>query len=124
MYGVPRSQKGREVVATLPHARRPRTSVTDGNISTVETLILEDRRSTVRDMGKELGISVGSNDQIIHEWLGTAKFTGWEVSTRLLQRYEEEGDKTRLRFTTIVRRVNARLWSGGRKTKARQLKRR
>ncbi|CAH0556716.1 unnamed protein product [Brassicogethes aeneus] len=55
-------RKGREVVANLPHARRrPRTSVTDDNVSTVENLILEDRRSTVRDMAEELGISVGSN---------------------------------------------------------------
>lgn len=87
-------RKGREVVANLPYARRPKTSVTDENVSAVEKLILEDRRSTVRDMAEELGISVGSIEQIIHKRLGyrkisarwvprllnfDQKFTRWEV---------------------------------------------
>lgn len=109
-------RKGREVVANLPHARRPKTSVTDENVSAVEKLILEDRRSTVRDMAAKLGISVGSIEQIMHERLGyrkisarwvprllnfEQKFTRWEVCTRLLQRYEEEGENLLHRiFTT------------------------
>lgn len=91
-------RNGREVVANLPHARRPKTSVTDENVSAVEKLILGDRRITVRYMAAQLGISIGSIEQIILERLGyrkisarwvprllnfEQKFTRWEVCTRL-----------------------------------------
>ena len=52
---------GRETVENEPHARRPRTSITQ--------LILEDRRRNVRDISADLGISIGSVESIIHEHL-------------------------------------------------------
>ncbi len=109
-------RKGREKVENEPHQRRPRTSVNDQNAKAVEKIILEDRRVNIRDIAEELDISVGSVETIIHERLGyrkiTArwvpkllnfeqKFTRREVCTRLLQRYETEGENFLRRvFTT------------------------
>nr|CAI5834971.1 unnamed protein product [Callosobruchus analis] len=114
--------KGREVVVNLPHARRNMTSITDENLSAVEKLILYDRRSSVRNMAEELGISVGGVETIIHDSLGYCeisarwvpkllnfeqKFPRWEVCTRLLQRLEEEGENLLRRiFTTDEKSVH------------------
>ncbi|KAK7576389.1 hypothetical protein V9T40_012675 [Parthenolecanium corni] len=62
-------KEGRERVENRPHNCRPCTSVKQDNIDRVEQLILEDRRSTIKEMAEEVGISVGSIETIIHKHL-------------------------------------------------------
>lgn len=57
-------------MVNLPHIWLPRTSITNENVHAVEKLILEDRRSSIRGMVENLGISVGSIEKIIRERLG------------------------------------------------------
>ncbi|KAK7601555.1 hypothetical protein V9T40_008996 [Parthenolecanium corni] len=100
-------KEGRERVENRPHNRRPRTSVKQDNIDRVEQLILEDRRTTIKEMAEEVGISVGSIETIIHKHLRyrkvsarwvphllnfDQKFTREEICERLLARYDAEGD--------------------------------
>ena len=64
-----RFRSGRQSVGDDVRARALRTAITDQNISQVETCILVDRRVTVREIEKELSLSVGSVETIIHERL-------------------------------------------------------
>ena len=98
---------GRDRVENEPHPRRPRTSVTPENINRIEHLILDNRRINVREVSEELGISIGSVENIIHNELKFSKVSArWvprlltpeqlekrvEVSKQLLERYENEGE--------------------------------
>ena len=100
-------REGREQVENQPHPRRPRTSITPENVERVELLILDNRRITIREISEEVGISVGSVEDIVKKDLHFSKVSArWiprilttehrqkrvEICQNLLQRYTEEGD--------------------------------
>ena len=81
--------------------------MTPENTRRVERLILDNRRVSVREISEELEISIGSVEEIIHKELNFNKVSArWvprlfkpdqlekrvEVSKKLLQRYENEGE--------------------------------
>ena len=75
---------------------RPRTSVTDDNITRVETVIKDDRRRTVKDIAMELGISYGSVHDILHDTLGFRK-----VAARWVPRCLAEDHKANRMMTCL-----------------------
>lgn len=99
--------EGRERVENECHDRRPRTSITAGNIDSVRQLVEGDRRLTTSDIAIEVGISYGSTYSILSEELGyrkvcarwvprlltvDQKLNRFQVCERLLARFREEGD--------------------------------
>jgi hypothetical protein len=99
-------QKGRDRVENEPRARRPRTSVNPDNVLKIGELIRTNRRITVLELSQEVGISVGSVEEIVHNELKVSKVSASWVSrllspehrerrlvavTQPLERYEREG---------------------------------
>lgn len=99
--------EGRERVENESHDRRPRTSITAGNIDSVRQLVEGDRRLTTSDIAIKVGISYGSTYSILSEELGyrkvcarwvprlltvDQKLNRFQVCERLLARFREEGD--------------------------------
>ncbi|XP_057658478.1 histone-lysine N-methyltransferase SETMAR-like [Diorhabda carinulata] len=99
--------EGRERVENESHDRRPRTSITAGNIDSVRQLVEGDRRLTTSDIAIKVGISYGSTYSILSEELGyrkvcarwvprlltvDQKLNRFQVCKRLLARFREEGD--------------------------------
>jgi hypothetical protein len=74
-------QEGRDHVENEPHVRRPRTSVNPDNILKIGELIQANHRITVLELSQEVGISVGSVEEILHSKLKVSK-----VSTRWVPR--------------------------------------
>jgi hypothetical protein len=66
---------GRERVENESHCRRPRSSLTDDNISAIRELIEGDRRLTIADISSEIGISYGSVQSVITDNLGFKKIS-------------------------------------------------
>ena len=62
--------KGREDVNDEERAGRPNTSTTDENIDEVKTIVLANRRITVREVAEDLNISIGSCYSIFTNDLG------------------------------------------------------
>jgi transposase len=60
-------REGRDRVENEPHARRPRTFVNPDNVLKICELIRANRRITVLELSQEVGISVGSFEEILHE---------------------------------------------------------
>ncbi|XP_073972912.1 protein GVQW3-like [Rhodnius prolixus] len=100
--------EGRDRVENESHDRRPRTSITANNISSVRRLIEDDRRRTTSEIASEVGISYGSTYSIVTEELGYRKVCArWvprlltadqklqrlQVCGRLLARFQKQGDQ-------------------------------
>jgi hypothetical protein len=62
-------REGRDRVENKPHTRRPRTSVNPDNVLKIGELILANRRITVLELLQEVGISVRSVQDILHNEL-------------------------------------------------------
>ncbi|RUS72873.1 hypothetical protein EGW08_019360 [Elysia chlorotica] len=56
-----------------PREGRPTSVVTEKNVSTVEGLVKQDRRITVKQLASETRISVGSVEKILHDHLNLNK---------------------------------------------------
>jgi histone-lysine N-methyltransferase SETMAR len=99
-------REGRDRVENEPHARRPRTSVNPDSVLKVGELIRANLRITVLELSQEVGISVGSVEEILHNELNVSKVSARWVPrllspehkerrlvavTQLLQRHEREG---------------------------------
>jgi histone-lysine N-methyltransferase SETMAR len=99
-------REGRDRVENEPHARRPRTSVNPENVLKIGELIRANRRITVLELSQEVGISVGSVEEIIHNELKVSRVSARWVPrllspeyrerrlvavTQLLHRYERKG---------------------------------
>lgn len=73
-----RFKDGRTSVDSEPRSGRPSTSRNETVIEQVRTLVMEDRRITVRELANEIGVSIGSVHSIFTEDLGmrrvSAKF--------------------------------------------------
>ena len=66
-------KRGRLSLDDDPREGRPSLVISEENVRAVETRIMADRRSTVRQIAEDLGISAGSVVTIIHERLGMNK---------------------------------------------------
>jgi histone-lysine N-methyltransferase SETMAR len=78
---VHRFKDGRTFVDSEPHPGWPSTSQNDNVIDQVWTLVMQDRRITVRELAIEVGISTGSVHSILAEDLGLKR-----VSTKFVPR--------------------------------------
>ena len=65
-----RFKDGRASVESEPRSGRPSTSRNDDGINQVRTLVLQDRRITIRELSDEVNISTGSIHSILHDDLG------------------------------------------------------
>jgi len=65
-----RFRDGSTSVDSEPHNGRPSTSRNDNVISQVQTLLMQDRRVTVRELADEAGVSIGSVHAILNADLG------------------------------------------------------
>jgi hypothetical protein len=99
-------REGRDHVENEPQARRPRTSVNPENVLKIGELIQANRHITILELSQEIGISVGSVEESLHNELKVSKVNARWVPlllspqhrerclvavTQLLQRYEREG---------------------------------
>jgi hypothetical protein len=66
-------REGRDRVENEPHARRPRTSINPENVLTVGELIRANRHITVLELSQEVGISVGSVEESLHNELKVSR---------------------------------------------------
>jgi hypothetical protein len=66
-------REGRDRVEKEPHARRPRTSVNPDNILKTGEIIRANRRITVLELSQEVGIIVGSVEEILYNKLKVSK---------------------------------------------------
>jgi len=77
-------RRGRDAVQNTSHQRRPRISITPGNIAAVRDVIEGDRRLTVVEICQELGtrINYGSVESIIkNELLFRKMLARWVPTT-------------------------------------------
>jgi hypothetical protein len=70
-------REGRDRVENEPHARRPRISVNPDNVLKIGELIRSNRRINVLELSQEVGISVGSVEEILHNDLKVK--LNWDV---------------------------------------------
>jgi hypothetical protein len=82
-------EKGRDRVENEPHARRPRTSDNPDNVLKIGELIRANRRITVLELSHEVGISVGSVEEILHNELKVSKLSASWVSRLLSPEHKE-----------------------------------
>jgi histone-lysine N-methyltransferase SETMAR len=66
-------REGRDRVENERHARRPRTSVNPDNVSKIGELIGANRRITVLELSQEVGISLGSVEEILYNELKVSR---------------------------------------------------
>lgn len=67
------TRRGRECLEDADRSGRPSSVITEENVQAIETLVMEDRRSTVLSLARTSGISYGSVETILHEYLGMSK---------------------------------------------------
>lgn len=70
---VDRFKAGRTSLEDDPRSGRPSSSVTETNIASVENLLMEDRRITIREISAKLGVGVRQVHEILHNHLGVNK---------------------------------------------------
>ena len=79
-------KRGRRSVEDDPRSGRPSDAVNPTSIAAVEKIILQNRRVKVSEIAKELEISVGSVENIIHEHLHmskvSARWVPWNLSVQ------------------------------------------
>ena len=63
-------KEGREDINSDARPGRPSTSITDENIEAVKKMILNNRRTTIREVADDVGISFGSCQAIFTDVLG------------------------------------------------------
>ncbi|PNF32294.1 hypothetical protein B7P43_G16679 [Cryptotermes secundus] len=73
---------GRTSVDSEPCSGRPSTSRNENVIEQVQTLVMEDRRITVRELANEIGVGTGLVHSILTEDLGMRS-----VSTKFIQTF-------------------------------------
>jgi [histone H3]-lysine36 N-dimethyltransferase SETMAR len=102
-----RFRDGRKSTDNNIRSGRPATAVNDENIARVDELIRGDRRLTVKDIMRSLGIGAMAVNEIIHDRLGFSKVcarwvprqltpdnkeTRFNICADLCERYSNEGD--------------------------------
>jgi hypothetical protein len=127
--------QGRDHVENEPHARRPRSSVNPDNVLKIGELIRANCRITILELSQEVGISVGSVEEILHNELEVSKVSArWfprllspehrerrlVAVTQLLQRYERKGaefldsvvtcDETWVHYVTSESKRSSKQW--------------
>jgi len=66
-------KSGRDTLKDDPRSGRPRDVITEENVAAVETLLMEDRRITIREIASSIGCSEGAVHSILHDSLGVSK---------------------------------------------------
>ena len=83
--------EGQEEVNDDARPGRPSTSTTNENTEAVKKIVMENRRITIREVAKDVGITVGSGHAIFSDILGlkrvTAKFVPKLLNFDLLTRH-------------------------------------
>jgi hypothetical protein len=92
-------REGRGPVENEPHARQPRTSVNPDNVLKIGELIRDNRSITFLELSQDVGISVGSVEEILHNELKVSKVSARWFS-RLLS--PEHGKTFSGRFSTFA----------------------
>jgi hypothetical protein len=82
-------REGRDHVENEPHARRPRTSVNPDNVLKIGELIRANCRISVLELLQEVGISVGSVEEILHNELKVSKVSTWWFPRLLSPEHKE-----------------------------------
>jgi histone-lysine N-methyltransferase SETMAR len=82
-------RQGRYRVENEPHARQPRTSVNPDNVFKIGELIRASRRITVLELSQEVGISVGSVEEILHNGMVGSKESARRVPRLLTTEHRE-----------------------------------
>jgi hypothetical protein len=78
VFSWPKSfREGRDPVEKEPHAQRPRTSVNPDNVLKTGALIRANRRITILELSQELGISAGSVEEILYDFVVTRVSMMW-----------------------------------------------
>jgi hypothetical protein len=108
-------KKGRTSVTDSERSGRPSTATNDDKQEQVRSMILTDRRITVRDTASTLDTSEGSAHSMVHDILGFLKVCAqWvpkeltavhkqncvDISSHLLEQYHNEGDNFLNRIIT------------------------
>ncbi|GFG34200.1 hypothetical protein Cfor_00473, partial [Coptotermes formosanus] len=85
VFSWPKSfREGRDPVEKEPHAQRPRTSVNPDNVLKTGALIRANRRITILELSQELGISAGSVEEILYDFVVTRLLTTEHSVRRLV----------------------------------------
>jgi histone-lysine N-methyltransferase SETMAR len=82
-------REGRDHVEIEPHARRPRTFVNPENVLKIGELFRANRRITVLELLQEVGISVGSVEESLHDELKVSKVSARWVPWLLSPKHRE-----------------------------------
>ena len=81
-YWVRKFKSGFISIHDSPREGRPNFVVTEDSVCQVKTLVLKDRRVTVKQLGAVIKMSVGSIETILHDHLHMSK-----VSSRWVPRF-------------------------------------
>lgn len=113
---VARFKGGRTSLEDDPRPGRPVSSLTNDNVAKVKDCVLQDRRSTIREISEAVGLNVFTVHQIIHDELDMRKLTArwvprllnqeqktkrFEMSRALLERVDREGEQFFSRLITM-----------------------
>lgn len=116
-----RFREGRESIEDEPREGRPKSVITSEAIHSVEKVVLDDRRVTVREVAMATGISKSSVDIIIRDYLNFHKVScRWvpkqlnfdqkaarvAICRELLGRYEREGESWVHYYTPETKRAS------------------
>ena len=71
--------EGREEANDDARPERPSTSTTNENTEVVKIIVMENRRSTIREVAEDVGISVGSCHAIFSDILGLKRVAAKSV---------------------------------------------
>lgn len=68
-------KRGRVSTEDDPRSGRPKTSTTDEQVAAIHRMVLDDRRQTVQQIAKSIGISSGSVHAVLTDILGMSKLS-------------------------------------------------
>lgn len=79
-------KEGRERVEDEPRPGRPSTSTDEAHVEEIEKTVLQNRRTTIRDIVDIVGISQGSVNTILKDYLGLKRVKSRAKITEFLRK--------------------------------------
>jgi hypothetical protein len=104
-------REGRDHVENEPHTRRPRTSVNPDNVLKIGELIRANRRINVLELSQEVGISVGSVEEILHNELKASKVSASWVPLLLTPEHRERRLVAVIQLCKEMREKEPNFWT-------------